>query len=198
MHIRRIHGRAGMNLLGVLAGTALIAGAAIAWNDTPKPKVKKNALIERGEYLVKITGCGDCHSPYGPDGKHIPGKEFSGHPEGAPLPEWDPSMMQKNILATINPTFTAFASPMGVAIAGNLTPDMETGIGKLTAEMLIESWRTGKHWKFDKRPVLPPMPMEAYKNMTDDDIRAIHAYLSSLAPIKNKVPASIVKMGPDH
>jgi cytochrome c1 len=62
--------------------------------------------------------------------------------------------------------------------------------------MLIESWRTGNHWKEDKRPVLPPMPMEPYSHVTDEDIRAILAYLKSLKPIKNQPPKSIVAPPP--
>lgn len=154
--------------------------------------------IERGKYLVTIMGCTDCHSPHGPDGKPIKGLEFSGHPANAPLPKWEPKMLEDGILATIGLTMTAFAGPFGVSVGGNLTPDDETGIGKLTEEMLIESWRTGNHWKEDKRPVLPPMPMEPYSHITDDDIRAILAYLKSLKPIKNQPPKSIVAPPPTN
>lgn len=178
----------------VLVGASFVVASAFSGNGD---SLEQEALVKRGEYLVKIAGCGDCHSPHGKDGKPIPGLELSGHPENMPLPKWKPEMLKDNILATINPSFTAFASPMGVAVAGNLTPDEETGIGKLTAEMLIESWRTGNHWKFDKRPVLPPMPIQAYMHMTDEDIRAIHAYLMSLKPVKNAAPASIVAPPPD-
>ncbi len=174
----------------VLAGGMLAAYFSIA-AQTPKVKVlpAKAQLVARGKYLVTVMGCGDCHSPYGPDAKPIKGLEFSGHPETAPLPTWDPSMLEKGNLATIAPTFTAFAGPFGLSVAGNLTPDRETGIGTLTAEGLIKSWRTGKHWKQD-RMVLPPMPMEPYRHLTDGDIRAIHAYLFTLKPVRNKFPAS--------
>jgi cytochrome c553 len=185
-----------------LTTAALMGGTAAAYlaltAQTPKAETTKGQaeLEARGKYLVTIMGCGDCHSPYGPDAKPIPGREFSGHPENAPLPTWDPSMLEKGNLATIAPTFTAFAGPFGLAVAGNITPDMETGIGTLTAEGLIKSWRTGKHWKQD-RMVLPPMPMEPYSHLTDADIRAIHAYLFTLKPVKNNFPAS-KPAGPPH
>ena len=38
------------------------------------------------------------------------------------------------------------------------------------------------------RPILPPMPWPVYRNMTDDDLKAVFAYLKSLPPIRNQVP----------
>lgn len=143
--------------------------------------------IARGKYLVQATGCSDCHTPHDHTGAPIQGKELIGHPENEPLPSWDQSQLAKHSVAAVGHTSTAFASPLGVSVAANLTPDMETGIGKLTAEALITSWRTGRHWQQD-RPVLPPMPVESLRNLNDEDIRAIHAYLMSLAPVRNRVP----------
>ena len=117
------------------------------------------------------------------------GVTLAGHPADAPLPEWDPSLLKRNILATMDPTLTAFAGPFGVSVAPNLTPDKETGIGNLSAEGLILSWRTGKHWRHD-RPIMPPMPYENYAALTDDDIRALHAFLMTLPPVRNKAPES--------
>jgi mono/diheme cytochrome c family protein len=145
--------------------------------------------VKRGKYLVTVLGCADCHTPHDEQGRPIAGRELSGHPEGAPLPEWDQSMMKRNAMATIAAPFTAFAGPFGTAIAPNLTPDEDTGIGKLTAEGLIKSWKTGRHWRYD-RAVMPPMPVEAYGKLTEEDIRAIHAYLMSLPPVKNHVRSS--------
>src|SRR5262245_17091672 len=84
--------------------------------------------LERGKYLVTVIGCSDCHSPHDQTGKAIAGKELSGHPENLPLPEWDPSLLKRNALATIAPTMTAFAGPFGVSVAPNITPDLETGL----------------------------------------------------------------------
>jgi hypothetical protein len=38
------------------------------------------------------------------------------------------------------------------------------------------------------RPINPPMPWPAYRNATDDDLKAIYAYLRSLKPVTNHVP----------
>lgn len=174
--------------LAAMALGIVVLGTAIV-GFTPTEKAKPSKAVARGKYLVTVMGCGDCHSPYNDKGQPIKGREFSGHPAGAPLPTWDPSMLEKGNLATIAPTATAFAGPFGLSVAGNLTPDRETGIGKKTADELVKSWRSGKHWK-ENRMVLPPMPMHAYKHLTSEDIKAIFAYLMTLKPIKNNCPKS--------
>ena len=139
--------------------------------------------VERGRYLVAALDCNACHTPHDQTGQPIAGRELTGHPAGAVLPQWDAPMLEKGILATMNPTLTAYAGPFGVSIAPNLTPDPETGTGNLTADELIKSWREGTHWQTGE-PIKPPMPWQSYGQLTDDDIRAIHAYLMSLEPKK--------------
>ena len=145
-------------------------------------------LRARGAYLMAICGCNDCHSPHDQTGKLIAGLEFTGHHAEMPAAEWDPSMLQKGVLFAISPTGTSIAGPHGVSYAANLTPDKETGLGNLTADGLIRSRRTGMHWK-EPRQILPLMPFESFANMTDDDIRAVHAFLMSLPAMRNRVPS---------
>jgi len=38
---------------------------------------------------------------------------------------------------------------------------------------------------------LPPMPWEMYRHFTDEDLRSIFAYLKSIKPVENAVPAPI-------
>jgi hypothetical protein len=87
-------------------------------------------------------------------------------------------------------TNTAFAGPWGVSFTANLTPDNDTGLGLWTEEMFIATMRTGRH-QGKGRPVLPPMPVSVYGLATDEDLAAIFAYLQSLAPVSNRVPAPI-------
>ncbi len=54
--------------------------------------------------------------------------------------------------------------------------------------------RTGM--KPNKTPVMPPMPSEVYQNMTDDDLKAIWAYLQSIKPINNPVFAGLTMPAP--
>ena len=152
------------------------------------------APLERGKYLVTITGCHDCHTPKleGPGGKPILDEKrwLSGHPEKAPNPTWTPDdMKQRNAMAVTNPMLTAWAGPWGVSFAINLTPDKETGIGEWSEANFIQSLRTGKHQgQPNGRDILPPMPWESFKAMTDRDLKAMFAYLQSLPPVKNQVP----------
>jgi len=184
-----------LSLLATLSGLAAFADPAGESDASTTPAV--DAEVARGKYLVTVMACADCHTPKGKDAQPIPGMELAGHPADMPLPVWRREMFQDNILATIDMSFTAFAGPFGVAVAGNLTPDPETGIGNKTADELIQSWRTGMHWKED-RIVLPPMPIEAYSHLTDEDIRAIFAYLMTLPPVHNAAPKSVMTTMPGH
>ncbi|HZQ59913.1 MAG TPA: diheme cytochrome c-553, partial [Casimicrobiaceae bacterium] len=85
------------------------------------------------------------------------------------------------------PDLTAWAGPWGVSYAANLTPD-KTGIAGWTVDQFIQAMRTGKHLGVG-RPILPPMPWQQIGKLTDRDLRAIYAYLKSLKPIDNQVPA---------
>jgi hypothetical protein len=74
-----------------------------------------------------------------------------------------------------------------VSYAANLTSDENTGIGIWTEEMFFRAMRTGKHMG-QSRPIMPPMPWPGIGQMTDDDLRAIFAYLKSTPPVVNHVP----------
>ena len=87
-------------------------------------------------------------------------------------------------------TNTAFAGPWGTSFTANLTPDDETGLGKWTGETFIATLRTGRH-EGKGRPLLPPMPWPMIRTLTDEDLRAVFAYLQSLPPIRNRVPAPV-------
>ena len=72
--------------------------------------------------------------------------------------------------------------------APNLTPDDSTGrIVKWTDTTFINRFRAGK--------IFPnsPMPWSSYQNMSDRDLIAIHKYLQSLAPVKNKIEVTYQK-----
>jgi hypothetical protein len=90
--------------------------------------------------------------------------------------------------------FTAWAGPWGISFTANLTPD-STGLGNWTPEMFIAAIRTGKHAGVG-RPILPPMPWPQYRNFTDEDLRAIFAYLHSLKPVHNVVPQPVPPPAP--
>jgi len=155
--------------------------------------------VERGEYLVMIMGCNDCHSPKVMDPVLGPMPDttrlFSGHREGSPYPTWTPEDLQnRNAIVLGNSEFTAWAGPWGVSFPMNLTPDKETGIGEWTEEAFVAALRTGKHQgQPDGRAILPPMQMSP--RVTDEDLKAIWAYLRSIPPIKNAVPLPVPPAG---
>ena len=146
-----------------------------------------------GEHLVTIGGCHDCHSPkvMSPEGMPEPDmtRAMSGHPADAPIPDIDRAIAEKNLLVSTNLQLTSWVGPWGVSFAANLTPD-NTGIGTWTEEQFFTSLREGKFKGLPaSRPLLPPMPWQMIGQMTDDEMRAVFAYLKSLPPVKNVVPA---------
>jgi mono/diheme cytochrome c family protein len=144
--------------------------------------------VERGEYLVKIMACSDCHTPMkmGPAGpEHDATRFLSGHPEqvGA-LP---PAKLEGPWMMAGAATNTAFSGPWGVSYAANLTPDQNTGLGIWTEEMFVRAIRLGRHMG-TSREILPPMPWPAFRHATDEDLASIYAYLRTLKPVVNHVP----------
>jgi mono/diheme cytochrome c family protein len=147
--------------------------------------------VERGRYLVTIAACHDCHTPKtftGPEPEVDMSRELSGHPADEALPEIPGGLIGPDRWGAItNNHLTAWVGPWGMSFARNLTPDMATGIGSWTEDMFIKTIREGRH-QGEGRPLLPPMPWPMYKEMTDDDLKAVFAYLRSVPPIQNAVP----------
>ena len=118
--------------------------------------------VERGLYLVTITGCNDCHTP---------GALF-GNPDKARL---------------LGGSDVGFGDPAsGVWVGENLTPDKETGLGVWTSDQIVTAITTGK--LPDGRMLSPIMPWPALSHLTHDDALAIAAYLQSIPAVKNAVP----------
>jgi hypothetical protein len=181
---------AGSTALTLSFTAALIAVAAGGCHRAPaKPDVASQ--IERGRVLVTIGGCNDCHTPmkFDPElGMPVPDmtRMLSGHPEGAPEAS---STLAGHDMAVIGPTFTSFKLPFGIVHPANLTPDAATGLGNWTEAMFLRAMRTGRHMGGTGRPILPPMPWGNLAQQSDDDLKAVFAYLHSVPAIRNDVPA---------
>jgi hypothetical protein len=189
-----------------LAASSLLLAAVIAMslmNCSTKTDKKSEPVAETkkesfggyasaelyGEHLVTVCGCNDCHTPKkmterGPE----PDSSLwlSGHPASMPAPAVDRADMAKRGLA-VTDFLTAWVGPWGTTYAPNITGD-DTGIGAWSEQQFITCIREGK-LKGLSRPLLPPMPWQFYKAMTDDELKAIFAYLKSTKPIKNIAPA---------
>jgi mono/diheme cytochrome c family protein len=174
-------------LFALLVCSAPALGADDA--KAPKKSAPSKKQIERGEYLVKTGGCGDCHTPKtmtkeGPAEDHS--RMLSGHPAGEQLPA-PPKAGNSPWVVTTTMGLTAWSGPWGISYARNLTPDKATGLGEWTEQQFVDTIKTGK--RMGVGPVLlPPMPWPAIKNLTDEDLKAIFAYLQSIPPVKNMVP----------
>ena len=174
----------------VVLGLVAVAATAVVMIAAAQGSGKTD-LVARGNYVVTLGGCTDCHSPkvYTPEGIPMPDetKLLSGHPAGLEIPAYSADMVAPGQWVLLNNHFTAAVGPWGVSYAANLTPDKETGIGAWPEEMFIKAMRTGKHLG-SGRDILPPMPWPALAQATDEDLKAIFAYLKSLPPVKNRVP----------
>ena len=180
-------------LLTAAALTVVMASQASRPAMAPQPmKFSRTEQLRRGEYLVTIGGCHDCHTPWvvQSDGKTGPdmSRALSGHPESLVITkaaQLDPEGGKWGVASA--PTNTAFSGPWGVSFTANLTPDVHTGTGIWTFEIFRNTIRNGRHWGVG-RPLLPPMPWFNYREMTDEDLAAVYAYTRTLKPIKNQVP----------
>lgn len=182
-------------VLATLTSAVLLAGFSTQPSERPPRKTSlppDQALIKKGEYLVGIMGCGDCHSPktMGPQGPEpVAGKQLSGYPADRPVPARNADALKDWVL--FNGDNTAAAGPWGVSFAANLTSDA-TGIGNWSEEQFKRALTQGKAKGLaNNRPLLPPMPWPNYRTMKDEDIKAVFAYLKSTKPVSNVVPAPI-------
>jgi mono/diheme cytochrome c family protein len=182
-------------LLGVvvLLSSVFLLGT-LAATQRKQDETKKKAEIQRGEYLVNVGGCNDCHSPkiFTPKGPlPDPNRLLSGYPSGTKLPEIPTGVIGPNQWGALTTNDgTAWVGPWGVSFSVNLTPDAETGLGGWTEEIFIKAIRTGKHVGAG-RDILPPMPWYALAKLNDADLKAMFAYLRTLKPVKNAVPPPI-------
>ena len=175
---------------------AILASGCAGNSGKQEPEIVKptaEQIVKRGEYLVTIMGCNDCHSPkkMGPHGPMvIPELMLSGYPASRPLPKLDARAIKEGWVLLVD-DLTAASGPWGVSFAGNLTSD-QTGIGNWTLENFKRALKEGKYKGLEgTRMLLPPMPWTNFKDISDDDIGAIFAYLQSTKPVSNSVPMPI-------
>ena len=115
----------------------------------------------KGEYLVTIAGCRDCHTPRETEGKYLAGgSEFN--------------MPNHSVLRS-----------------ANLTPDQETGIGNWTEEIFVKRFKMHEGetsgTKIGPNDFNTIMPWKMYAGMTEEDLKAIYRYLRTIPPIKNEI-----------
>jgi mono/diheme cytochrome c family protein len=193
-----------MKKISVLVGIAVLTTVLLVFCNQPTAKEEVSAastesmspdsLVKRGAYLVSIMGCNDCHTPkkMGPHGPEFDtDRTLSGHPAEMPVAKYDTGTAKNWIL--FNQMLTNYVGPWGISFSANLTPD-STGIGSWTEQQFFKAIREGKYKGLDNtRPLLPPMPWQEYRKASDEDLRAVFAYLKSNKPIKNVVPTAVIR-----
>jgi len=112
--------------------------------------------VKRGEYLVQMAGCSDCHTPQD-RGQPKPGLDFAGGFE--------------------------LQGPFGTVTSSNITSD-PSGISYYDENLFVQAMRTGR---VGARSLNPIMPWSALRNMTDEDLKAVFAYLRTLKPVHHRV-----------
>ena len=131
--------------------------------DAPYPNLhatNDSAAIARGKYLAfGPAHCSGCHSPAENQEKINNGEE---------LP----------LIGGLG-----FDLPIGKLYSRNITPDAETGIGKIPDSVIVRSLRYGV--AHDGHAILDMMP---FHNLSDEDMVAVLSFLRSQQPVKNSVP----------
>lgn len=157
-----------MRLTRIAIAIALVVASLAAITGLSNAVVRKHETraqkIERGRYLTEIMGCNDCHTP----GFFYGSPDFSRQLSGSEL---------------------GWKGPWGVSFPRNLTPDVETGLGRWSEAQIVNALRTGV--RPDGTVLLPPMPWPNYVKLSDDDAYAIAAFLKSLTPVSHRAPALV-------
>ncbi len=127
----------------------------------PRTAAARTTPAARGEYLVRtVAGCQDCHTPADERGQFLPGMDFGG---GGLF--HDPADTSKTVVSL------------------NITP-APSGIAHYDESLFLQTIKTGT---VVSRRLNPIMPIENYRNMTDDDLRDVWAYLRSVPPVTHRV-----------
>jgi mono/diheme cytochrome c family protein len=118
------------------------------------------ASLARGRYLGEVVAaCGACHNTFGPGMQPVAGMTLAGG--------------------------RVFEERGFRAVAPNITPDRETGIGAWTDAQIAAAIRDGH--RPDGSLIGPPMPVESYRGISDRDLAALVAWLRSVPPVRHAV-----------
>lgn len=165
----------GLALLVIITLVVLGITFTIGWR--PFIGAKKRALTDRkfdattqrlvrGKYLVDgVMGCFGCHTEADwskPGAPPVAGREGAGRSWADQGLPW-------------------LAAP-------NITPDKETGIGNLSDDGLARAIREGIGK--DGRALFPIMPYPDYRQMSDEDLASVIAYVRSVPAVRNQMPTT--------
>ncbi|MGH9440834.1 MAG: c-type cytochrome, partial [Thermoanaerobaculia bacterium] len=124
----------------------------------PVPAPDLSTPAARGRYLTQIANCQGCHTAW--EAPSNPGRFGGGN-----LIEW-----------------TVGGTPLS-KFSRNLTSD-PTGIPYYDDTLFVETIRTGR---VRARELSAIMPWAVFRNMSDEDLKAVRAYLNGLLPVRHLV-----------
>ena len=168
-----------LKLVGlIIAGLVCLAAAGAGYLAVRKPAMAPASDIQvamtperiaRGKYIFELSDCDGCHS----------GRDFSRF--GGP------------VIVSQRGQGVKFPKEMGLPgriSSRNITMDRETGIGNWKDGEKIRAIREGI--SRDGRQLFPMMPYGRFREMSDEDVYSLVAFLNTLAPVKHKVEPSQV------
>jgi len=175
MPLRRWQKFAGITFVIIIALVVVGITFTIGWR--PFIGAKQRALTERkfeatpqrlarGKYLVDgVLGCFGCHTDADwskPGAPPVAGKEGSGH-------VWSDQGMPW-------------------LVASNITPDKETGAGNWSDDTFARAIREGIG--HDGRALFPLMSYPSYREMSDEDLASVIAYVRTVPAVRNQLPTT--------
>jgi len=188
-----------LGIVGVLA-LAVAGGATWYWGYLPKQQPVQEwvvdstpELIERGRYLaINVLQCVDCHSERD--------WNYYGGPPIEPIGAGRECMDKHSPPRGVNVGETTFPGRMCIR---NITQDVETGIGGWSNGEIVRAVRDGVDR--DGNGLFPIMPYFIYRHVSDDDMRAVLAYLRTMPAVASIRPekeiefpmSSLVQLWPE-
>jgi cytochrome c553 len=142
------------------------APKAVEKPKAPEAPAPDAKLVERGAYVAKAGACVVCHTAIGPTGPDIE-HAFAG---GLEMPD-----------------------PIGTWRTPNITQDKASGIGSWTDDQIARAIREGV--RPDGSGLFAIMPFMNYASLSDDDTKALVAFLRTVKPIAKVIaPNKDLKM----
>ncbi|HEY6062638.1 MAG TPA: cytochrome c [Chitinophagaceae bacterium] len=138
-------------------------GPALQPNIDGNMRPPESDQVKYGEYLTTMADCASCHTPFA-----------KGQPDITRIYSGGNTLRPGNFIVN----------------SANITPDSATGLGAWTEERFMNkftAYREEAAYNFDPGKQNTIMPLSDFAKMTDNDLKAIYAYLRTVKPLSNKV-----------
>lgn len=163
-------------------------------------------VVMQGAALVLCTSLFVCPAVAQdqPVTTNTPGVDVPAPVDVPPAPPVDPQVQRGEYLARIGNCVSChtvhggepfagglpFKTPymfLGTLYSTNITPDEETGIGTWTEADFVRAMHTGEG---PNGSLFPAFPYTSFTQVTEEDAKAIYAYLRTVKPVKYEPPGN--------